>query len=180
MEAIYDGGELTMANLNIANVSLETQRAVEQFLYHQAEVADGGRWDEWLGLFTRDGKYWMPAQADQETAEGVPNIFYEDIFLMEMRIKRVLHPNAHSQAPEQRLSRVVSNVMIESEDAATGDIVVRSKFHLVEYRLETQRFFGGKYRHHLKKTDDGYRIQLQRVDIANVEGPFDYVLQTWL
>ncbi|MCC2097426.1 MAG: aromatic-ring-hydroxylating dioxygenase subunit beta [Hyphomicrobiales bacterium] len=169
-----------MAKMNTANVSLETQRAVEQFLFYQAEVADGGRWDEWLELFTADGKYWMPASAGQTVAEGVPSIFYEDLFLMEMRIKRVLHPNAHSQAPEQRLSRVVSNVMIESEDAATGDVVVRSKFHLVEYRLETQRFFGGKYRHTLKKTDGGYRIQLQRVDIANVEGPFDYVLQTWL
>ena len=61
-----------MANLNIANVSLETQRAVEQFLFHQAEVADERRWDEWLGLFTRDGKYWMPAEAGQEKAEGVP------------------------------------------------------------------------------------------------------------
>jgi benzoate/toluate 1,2-dioxygenase beta subunit len=160
--------------------SVETQLAVEKFLYRQAEIVDDQEWDAWLALFTEDGKYWMPAAADQEVAEGQPNIFYEDLFLMEMRIKRVCHPYAHSQAPTQRLSRVVSNVIVESEDGATGDIVVRSKFHLVEYRLDDQRYFGGKYRHHLKKTDDGYRIQLQRVDIANVEGPFGYVLQTWL
>jgi benzoate/toluate 1,2-dioxygenase beta subunit len=168
-----------MSSTHAVNVSVETQRAVEQFLYHQAEIADDKRWDDWLALFTEDGKYWMPAQADQETAEGVPNIFYEDLYLMQMRIKRVCHPNAHSQAPTQRLSRVVSNVIIGKEEA-NGDIVARSRFHLVEYRLETQRFFSGKYTHHLAKTPDGYKIKLQRVDIANVEGPFDYVLQTWI
>lgn len=168
-----------MTSANGANVSVETQHAVEQFLYRQAEIVDDKRWDDWLTLWTEDGKYWMPAQAGQEKAEGVPNIFYEDLYLMEMRIKRVCHPNAHSQAPTQRMSRVVSNVIIESEES-NGDLVVRSKFHAVEYRLETQRFFGGKYTHHLKKTDDGYKIKLQRVDIANVEGPFDYVLQTWI
>ncbi len=162
-----------------SKVSLETQRAVEQFLFHQAEIVDEKRWDDWLALFTPDGKYWMPAEIDQENAEGVPNIFYEDIYLMEMRIKRVCHPNAHSQAPTQRMSRVVSNVIIESE-TPNGDIIVRSKFHLVEYRLETQRFFGGKYRHHLVRDGDSYKIKLQRVDIANVEGPFDFVIQTWL
>lgn len=159
---------------------VETQLAVERFLYRQAEIVDDREWDAWLALFAEDGKYWMPATADQEVADGQPNIFYEDLFLMEMRVKRVCHPYAHSQAPTQRLSRVVSNVIIESEDGATGEIVVRSKFHLVEYRMDDQRYFGGKYRHHLKQTDDGYRIQLQRVDIANVEGPFGYVLQTWL
>ena len=160
--------------------SIETQIAVEQFLYRQAEIIDEQRWDEWLALFTEDGKYWMPAEANQEIADGVPNIFYEDLFLMEMRIKRVLHPLAHSQAPVQRLSRVVSNVVIESEDASSGDTVVRSKFFLEEFRLEEQRFFSGKYRHTLVKTNDGYKIKLQRVDITNVEGPFDYVMQTFL
>lgn len=160
--------------------SPETQFAVEQFLYAQAEILDDARWDDWLPLFTEDGKYWMPAVAYQQAAEGQPNIFYEDRFLMDMRIRRVCHPYAHSQVPAQRLSRVVSNVVIESEDAASGDITVRSKFHCVEYRLDAQRYFAGTYRHHLKLTDDGYRIALQRVDIANVEGPFDYVLQTWI
>ena len=165
---------------NDIGVTLETQFAVEKFLYRQAEIIDNQQWDAWLALFTEDGKYWMPAAADQEIADGQPNIFYEDLFLMEMRVKRVTHPYAHSQSPVQRLSRVVSNVIIESVDSGSGDVLVRSKFHVVEYRLDDQRYFAGKYRHQLKNTADGYKIELQRVDIANVEGPFDYVLQTWL
>ena len=165
---------------NALNISADTQRVVEQFLYNQAEILDERRWPDWLALFTEDGKYWMPADPEQTTGERLPNIFYEDIYLMEMRIHRVEHPYAHSQMAGHRTSHVVSNVMIQSEDEASGNIIVTSRFHMVEYRLEDQRYFGGKYTHTLKKIDDGYRIRLQRVDIANVEGPFDYVMQVWL
>ena len=60
----------------------DTQRAVEQFLYRQAEILDDRRWDEWLDLFAEDGRYWMPATETQTTGDGVPNIFYEDCNLM--------------------------------------------------------------------------------------------------
>lgn len=160
--------------------SLETQRAVEQFLYYQAEVLDDRRWDEWLSLFTEDGIYWMPATPEQTTGEGVPNIFYEDQFLMEMRMKRVAHPRAHSQRPPSRTSHVVSNVVIEAENAKMGEVVVRSKFYTCEYRNDELRHFAGKYKHHLRKKRERYQIQLQRVDLVNVEGPFEYVLQYWL
>ena len=146
---------------NALNISADTQRAVEQFLYNQADILDERRWEDWLGLFTEDGKYWMPADPEQETGERVPNIFYEDLYLMEMRIRRVEHPYAHSQSAGHRTSHVVSNVVIQSEDRATGDVICTSRFHMVEYRLEAQRYFGGKYTHTLKKTEDGYRIQLQ-------------------
>jgi len=165
---------------NALNTSTDTQHAVEQFLYQQADILDERKWDEWLDIFTDDGKYWMPADPEQTTGEGLPNIFYEDQYLMEMRILRVQHPYAHSQKAGHRCSHVVSNVIIESEDEATGDIVCTSRFHMVEYRLDEQRYFGGKYTHTLKNTDAGYQIQLQRVDIVNVEGPFDYVMQVWL
>ena len=99
--------------------------------------------------------------------------------MMQMRINRNNHPQAHSQAPENRLCHVVSNVIIESEDA-TGDIIVRSRFHCAEYLRYDVRNFTGKYRHYLKKTDDGYKIQLQRADLVNREGPFEYVLQWWV
>lgn len=164
----------------IAEVSIETQRAVERFLYRQAEIIDDGLWDHWLGLFTEDGHYWMPAEEDQEAGEGLPNIFWEDLNLMTVRIRRNTHPHAWSQEPQNRLCHVVSNVLVEHEDPATGDVVVRSRFHCAEYLRYEVRSFTGKYRHHLKKTPDGYRIQLQRVDLINREGPFDYVIQWWL
>lgn len=163
----------------VADVSIETQIAVERFLYLQAEILDEKRWDEWLALFTTDGHYWMPVDEDQPDGEGVPNIFWENLDLMTMRVRRNSHPQAHSQAPENRLCHVVSNVIIESEDA-NGDIVVRSRFHCAEYLRYDIRSFTGKYRHYLKKTPDGYKIALQRVDLVNREGPYDYVLQWWV
>jgi 3-phenylpropionate/cinnamic acid dioxygenase small subunit len=165
---------------NAMSTSVDVQQAVEHFLYKQAEILDERAWDSWLELFTKDGKYWMPTHPEQITGEGLPNIFYEDLYLMDMRIRRVEHPYAHSQKAGHRTSHVVSNIIIKSESKATGDIVCTSRFQMVEYRLEAQRYFAGKYTHTLKKTDYSYRILLQRVDIVNVEGPFDYVMQVWL
>ncbi len=162
-----------------ADVSVETQRAVERFLYRQAEILDEKQWDDWLALFTEDGHYWMPAEDDQEDGEGVPNIFWENLDMMRMRIRRNNHPRAHSQAPQNRLCHVVSNVIVESEDA-DGDVVVRARFHCAEYLRYDVRSFTGRYRHYLRKTPDGYRIALQRVDLVNREGPYEYVLQWWV
>ena len=162
-----------------AEVSIETQLAVERFLYCQAEILDEKRWDEWLALFTEEGHYWMPVTEDQPDGEGVPNIFWENLNMMKMRIRRNTHPQAHSQAPPNRLCHVVSNVIVESEDP-NGDIVVRARFHCAEYLRYGIRNFTGRYRHYLKKATDGYRIALQRVDLVNREGPYEYVIQWWL
>ena len=71
------------------NISPELQRNVEQFLYHQSELLDTKRWQEYIDLFTDDGVYWMPANAAHEHWEGVPSIFIEDRNLMTVRMKRV-------------------------------------------------------------------------------------------
>ena len=163
-----------------ADVTPQQQREVERFLYRQAEILDDKHWDEWLELFTADGHYWMPASEEQTKADGMPNIFWEDLDLMRVRVKRVNHPRAWSQKPPHKTCHLVSNVVIEKHDAASGDILVRSKFHMAEFRRDNVRHFVGKYRHELKKTKDGYRIKLQRVDLVNAEGPFEYVLLTWL
>ncbi len=166
--------------LPVAKVTPQVQTAVEQFLYRQAEILDDKHWDEWLKLFTDNGRYWAPVTEDQTVGEGVPNIFYEDLDLMRVRVKRVNHPRAWSQKPPHRTCHVVSNIVIERHDAGTGDVVVRSKFHMAEFRRDQVRHFVGKYRHTLKSTKAGYRIELQRVDLVNAEGPYEYVLLTWL
>lgn len=163
---------MTMANL-------ETQHAVEQFLYRQAELLDGKQWQAWIDLFTDDGIYWMPPEPSHTTWEGMPAIFAEDKNLMKVRMGRVLHPDAWSQRPLWGTNHVVSNVQVVSEDSK-GNIEARSRFHMMELRRDDVRHFAGSYLHKLKKTGDGYRIQLQRVDMTNAQAAYDYVLQVWV
>jgi 3-phenylpropionate/cinnamic acid dioxygenase small subunit len=156
-----------------------TQHAVEQFLYRQAEFLDGKRWQQYIDLFTDDGHYWMPAVPEQTTGEGVPSIFYEDRNLMTVRMRRVQHPDAWSQRPLWGTNHVVSNVVIK-QAASNGDVQVSSRFHMMELRRDDVRHFAGSYLHKLKKTKDGYRIKLQRVDMTNAQAAYDYVLQVWV
>ena len=163
-----------------SNGAHDTLREVEQFLYRQAELLDEKRWGDFIALFAEDGKYWMPAAPEQTTGEGVPSIFYEDRNLMTVRMKRVTHPHAWSQSPMWGTSHLVSNVAIEKEDPRTGEITVRSRFHMMEFRRDASRHFAGTYRHQLVHENGGYRIKLQRVDMVNGQGPYDYVLQVWV
>jgi benzoate/toluate 1,2-dioxygenase subunit beta len=158
---------------------MKAQHAVEQFLYQQAELLDGKQWQGWIDLFAPDGVYWMPPERSYTTWDGTPAIFAEDRNLMEVRMRRVLHPDAWSQRPLWETNHVVSNVVIEKEKA-NGDVVVRSRFHMMELRRDDVRHFAGSYRHELKKTKSGYRIKLQRVDMTNAQAAYDYVLQVWV
>ena len=155
------------------------QREIEQFLFRQSELLDSKQWQPWVELFGGDGVYWMPSAPEHSHWDGMPSIFIEDVDLMTVRMKRVTHPNAWSQQAEWSTSHVVSNVVIEKADA-NGDIHVRSRFHMMELRRDDLRHFGGTYRHHLKRTRDGLRIKLQRVDLFNAQAPYEYVLQIWV
>jgi len=158
----------------------DTLRDVEQLLYRQAECLDGKRWQDFIDLFADDGAYWMPAAPEQTTGDGVPSIFWEDRNLMTVRLKRLTHPRAWSQKTAWGTNHVVGNVTIEKENAASGDIVARSRFHMMEFRNDSSRHFAGSYIHHLEKTKSGYRIKLQRVDMVNAQGLYEYVLQAWV
>ena len=157
----------------------ELQHEVEQFLYRQSELLDSKQWQAWIDLFTEDGVYWMPPERSHTTWEGQVAIFAEDKNLMDVRMKRVLHPDAWSQRPLWETNHVVSNVVIEKSQP-NGDVEVRSRFHMLELRRDDVRHFAGSYRHHLVKGPEGYRIRLQRVDMANAQAAYDYVLQVWV
>jgi 3-phenylpropionate/cinnamic acid dioxygenase small subunit len=157
----------------------DLQREVEQFLFRQAELLDDKHWQPWMDCFADDGLYWVPARPEQTTWDGTPSIFIEDKLLMEVRKGRVTHPNAWSQAPLWETNHIVSHVAIES--AGPQEIVVRSRFHMMELRRDTIRHFGGRYRHTLMRDAAGaLRIKLQRVDLFNAQAPFDYVIQIWI
>jgi 3-phenylpropionate/cinnamic acid dioxygenase small subunit len=153
---------------------------IEQFLYRQAELLDAKRWQEYIDLFSEDGVYWMPANPQDSSWDGVPSIFAEDKNLMTVRMKRVLHPDAWSQRPLWGTNHVVSNVILQPAQGASDELIVRSRFHMMELRRDDVRHFAGAYTHHLARTRNGLRIKLQRVDMTNAQAAYDYVLQVWV
>jgi 3-phenylpropionate/cinnamic acid dioxygenase small subunit len=159
---------------------IDLQREVETLLYRQSEALDNKEWKAFIDLFAADGMYWMPPAPHYTTWDGAPSIFAEDRDMMTVRMKRVTHPHAWSQQPEWGTNHVVSNVVVEKIDPRSGDVHVRSRFHMVELRRDELRHFAGSYRHHLKRTKDGLRIKLQRVDMVNAQAPYEYVLQVWV
>lgn len=156
----------------------DLQREVEQFLFHQAELLDGQHWRGYLDLFTADSIYWMPVAPEQTEWLNSPSIFAEDRWMREVRLGRITHPNAWSQAPHWMTSHLVGNVVIES--ASPAQVQVRSRFHMAEYRRDRHRQFSGTYRHTLVREQDQFRIKLQRVDLFNPQAIYDYVLQVWV
>lgn len=158
----------------------DLQREVEALLYRQSEALDSKEWKAFIDLFAADGMYWMPPAPHYTTWDGAPSIFAEDRDMMTVRMKRVTHPHAWSQQPEWGTNHVVSNVVVEKIDPKSGDVHVRSRFHMVELRRDELRHFAGSYRHHLKRTKGGLKIKLQRVDMVNAQAPYEYVLQVWV
>lgn len=154
------------------------QCRVEAFLSRQAALLDAKDWQGFIDCFIDDGVYWMPVQPGQTGWEAEPSIFAEDKLLMEVRMGRMLHPNAWSQAPMWGTNHIVGNVVLES--VADTEVQVYSRFQMMELRRDDVRHFGGTYRHTLVADGDSFKIRLQRVDMMNGRAIYDYVLQAWV
>jgi benzoate/toluate 1,2-dioxygenase beta subunit len=144
----------------------------EDFLIREAELLDEGRFDEWLALFTDDGFYWVPSEPDQASPHDTVSLIYDDRRLLETRVRRLASPRIYSQEPRSRTSRIVANVRID-ERGTNGGCMVRSKFVLVEYRREQQRYFAGTYFHDLALLGGSIRIKMKRINLLNCDAPLD-------
>jgi len=148
--------------------SSQQQHDIEQFLYYEARLLDERCWDEWLKLFTPDGMYWVPLVPGQTDPMNHASLFYENAMLREIRARRLESARAFSQQPQSRTAHLIGNVMIDSL-SDSGNWIIRSTFHLLEWRKIEQRLFGGVYVHHLKQDGEGFKIKLKRVELIDCD-----------
>lgn len=153
------------------------QVSVERFLVHEANLLDERRFEEWSELFVDDGYYWVPARPDQDDPRNEVSLLYDDKNLMRMRIKRLRHPQIHAQTPPARAIRLVSNFLLEADTPGADETSVVSKFVMLEFRPSipdpTYRYFGGSYKHRLKRVDQQYKIVSKKVDLLNCDSTFE-------
>lgn len=147
--------------------------AIGLLLHRETEFLDQARYEEWLELFTGDCRYWVPARKDQADPVNDISLFYEDRDQMEMRIRRIRHPQAHSLENPVTTSHVTGDRVIEDYDADTGELTVTTRFQMAEHQGGEQRLFAGVYRYHLRRADGGFKISLKRVDLINCDACFE-------
>ncbi len=108
---------------------------IVQFLFHEAELLDGGRFSEWLDLLTEDIVYRMPVRLTRErsdkpdASEGMDH-FSESRETLRLRVERLRTDFAWAEDPPSRTRRFVSNIRIRP--TADGQLEVRS--YLLVYR----------------------------------------------
>ena len=156
-----------------ADVAAIDRALLEEFVMREARLLDERRFRDWMALFAEDGTYWVPAVPDQRNPLDQASLFYDDRELMRTRIERLEHPRIHVQTPPSRTAHLVGNVLVESVDEATGELVVGSTVIMVEYRDEQQRLFAGRQRHRLRRNGASFRIVQKRVDLINCDSAFE-------
>jgi ethylbenzene dioxygenase subunit beta len=145
------------------------RRSVEDFLYREARLLDDRSFDEWLALWSAEGRYWIPRHHGQENPFDQISLCYEDGMLRETRVRRLRNDRNWSQQPVTRSVRLVGNVLIDGSDAS-GRVIVRSCIQYTEHRLE-QRHLAGEVIHKLESDGaGGWKVYLKRVNLVNCDG----------
>ena len=159
----------------VNNPALSREQA-EDFLFEEARLIDERLFEEWLGLFTDDGIYWIPIIEDSDPTTQT-SILYDDNELLQIRIHHLLHERNFAQQPPSRTVHQVSNVQVlggEGDPEATVrcNLVVhelRAGDHL-QLGLGDQRALAGKAEYRLRY-DLRWRIAEKKVTLINRHMP---------
>ena len=161
----------------------ETIREVEQFLYREARLLDGRRFEEWLELLTDDVKYWMPLRRNRYpanskaisildgsryeegelTEEDELAIMDEDKDSLTRRIRRLDSGMAWAEDPPSRTRHLVSNVEVEA-GVRENELRVYSNFVMYRTRGETEEdFYVGCREDVLRREGGQLRVAYRKV-----------------
>ncbi|UPT63834.1 MAG: aromatic-ring-hydroxylating dioxygenase subunit beta [Hyphomonadaceae bacterium JAD_PAG50586_4] len=149
-----------------ANAAATLRRTIEGFLHYEARLLDQGQFEAWANLFAPECIYWAPANPAADVRNNVA-IFFDDRRRLDDRVTRLLSSYAHNQAPRPRLRHLISNIEIwpiENGARVLSSQIVhqhRSGRHSVVYVSGVG--------HTLRKTDEGWRIELKRITLVNFD-----------
>ena len=145
---------------------------IENFLYHEAELLDARRFDEWLELFSDDLLYFMPIRRNvpygqHEHAENTVSgegisWFDEDRWTLGKRVEQIQTGLHYAEEPLSRTCHMVSNVVLldsGSAEATPREVKTKCRFLVYQNRVEYETYtFVGKRLDTLRQHGDTWQI----------------------
>ena len=146
------------------------------FLYHEAELLDERRYQEWLGLLADDIRYWMPMRRNVKFGEEEReftrshsdiNWFDEGKDTLSRRVKQIRTGVHWAEQPPSRICHMVANVQIldaQPPGDAPTEVTVKSRFLIYRNRVETETdVLVGKREDVLRRVDGRWRIARRKI-----------------
>jgi benzoate/toluate 1,2-dioxygenase beta subunit len=143
---------------------------VEEFLFYEAQLIDEHLYEEWLGLWTEDGLYWVPCNTDDADPARQAMIIYDNRARLGERIYRLTSGAAWAQQPRSRTRRLISNVEVRQNE---GAYLIESNCIIAELRRSKQDIFAARMLHTLRPAGESFRIALKKVLLLNNDEPID-------
>ena len=149
---------------------------VEAFLYHEANLLDDRRYDDWLALLADDIRYWVPMRRNVKfgelerefTRQGRDiNWFDEGKETLTQRVRQIQTGVHWAEEPLSRLAHLVTNVEILDAAPAGPDaekVSLRCRFIIYRNRVETETdLLVGRREDTLRRVDGQWRIASRQV-----------------
>lgn len=143
------------------------QQELEQYLYHEAALLDNRKFDEWLGLYTDDAIYWVPANEYDINPMLHVSFIYDDRNRMQDRVWSVQSGVRWAQDPQSRTRHLISNVVVLDEQG--DELTVSSNFVMFEIRraIYGDRYFCGRFEHRLRRVNGAWQIAFKKIELLN-------------
>jgi 3-phenylpropionate/cinnamic acid dioxygenase small subunit len=143
------------------------EREIERFLYHEADLLDERRFNEWIELIADDIHYHMPIRRNvkfgeqyRENTDSEFEIswFDEGKATLAGRVRQIMTGLHWCEEPFSRVRHIVSNVQLL--DVEGDEVNVRSRFFVYTNRLHDEvNLFVGKRDDVLRRDPDtGWKI----------------------
>ena len=105
-----------------------TTADLESFLYHEADLLDSWRLEDWLGLFLPDATYDAPDGSPHTALHFVA----DTMVVLKGRVNRLKSPDGYAESPPARTRRLISNV----RRIETGDETIRLAANFMIARMK--------------------------------------------
>lgn len=144
-----------------------TRSAIEQFLYHEAELIDDWRLMEWADLYSDDARYEIASldAEDQLAADPRTSLFVlaDDKARIKARASRLLKRSAHAEYPHSKVRHMTSNVRVGAVEA--GDCAVKANFVVYRSRGDSTVRYMGEAHYVITQSGDSFLIRRKRIKL---------------
>lgn len=151
--------------------AIRLHHEIQLWLYREARLLDGERFQDWLSMLAPEVHYWLPLRENRFRRDRRPaptpstsaSVFNDDFEDLALRIKRFETGLVWSEDPAPRVCRTVTNVEIADGNADEGLHVYSNVSILRSRRQDEEVTFTAKRDDRFRRIDGEWKLAQRHI-----------------